>query len=1223
MADLDALDKLEGLEKLDALDGLDELDALDALDEPVKEEPDDDIPEVIRQPIPEIPEKPKETDEDPDVALLKRLGIDTTNVEDWLSGPAGMGKRISADEVDKIVEEFSDIGLTTEDVEKMIARRRGELGPREEEGLYRDLKNSFHQVEGWVDAMLGGFPNWVGKKAAGLAGPREEEVRDVITELVERRMSKVGMGAPMALPSGAVATRAPKALAGLAKAVKSPGRITPGRVKATAKTLAGYSALGAAYGTFGSKRGKEAEGATIGAIASPVLALGIPGLTKAAGKLAGLGMRGAMKGKPKFNLGLETERAIDGREYSEGIMYKLARDKPLVDVDTKKLKNQLKIKDKDIKKAGKEIGLTDEDDIIKAIVTDKAKKEYVQFATEYLPAVSDINKALAKGDVDIGKAIERGDLDAIKVFVKDLNLGKTAEREFETLLKTATNDRTKSALVNRIGENLRKKGRERDVIKEVKGLNKYVDEVERAEGGNIRPLWNQFRFGSELEHQAKKAAGKFGKKRVGEAFSKGGIMRAADFMSASPHVLERADRKLGSDLYYQNLKLNNAIQRADNKTDELVEQYQQSYVRDLRKIENFDRDLFYRHIENPQDVSVPASYDKAVAKHKEIYSKLREDFKEIGLELPKREKYIPHRLKPRNEIRTQIWDDLDKYDKVFKGKTKFKDLVKEDKDFDSFMRGVISLSEHKGKVSSWDKLKSMARDLQRDPRLEERIARVNTSSYRRTGKIPKYLRETDPGKLLTNYIRENVRFAETRGPIREMIKWYGPMKKMGMEGDLNFLKFHLNKAAGYNRGQWDRYIADPLKKRSADFVDSITSPGPVREAMKNAPQVLGQMTNLSYGSLLSSPKSAIRNLEQPFVLTGEDIDPLYGKEIYLRAILPAIHDYGNNASKKLLNKIGLGRKMNDEVVARLEKMGKLPKTQRGESVELDGKIKDVSEVANKILLFNFSQADRLNRITTASMARIIAADAKRGDERALKYLSSGLNSQSVREKMAKKIRNGKWENVRSDVEDYLIQKTQFVYNKNNQSQFANALGPYLSMFSKWPTEIFGDVVTDVTSGNIDKPLTKYLGPLAYLYLLDKTISANDKTYRDMSDSVFPGPGGFTTHAPAMNLQSLYPDEAGVIPMMKTPHVTAGTDLVHGLIGGNRASTKRFLRDSLPTYLGIRAAENVLEKYPELIGMKPPFKVGDEWKRTAKKLERSIAKARRKADRGFEEVLGID
>jgi hypothetical protein len=123
---------------------------------------------------------------------------------------------------------------------------------------------------------------------------------------------------------------------------------------------------------------------------------------------------------------------------------------------------------------------------------------------------------------------------------------------------------------------------------------------------------------------------------------------------------------------------------------------------------------------------------------------------------------------------------------------------------------------------------------------------------------------------------------------------------------------------------------------------------------------------------------------------------------------------------------------------------------------------------------------------------------------------------------------------KSDMEDYLLERTQFHYSRANISKAAEVLGPLLTTFTRYSTEVMGDIVSKLRDGKTQKALEKYLYPAVYMTMFLNGIqhaTRKDERWRNRMDTIFGK--RLITHVPAASGIGMFSLVDQPAPMLAT------------------------------------------------------------------------------------------
>lgn len=447
------------------------------------------------------------------------------------------------------------------------------------------------------------------------------------------------------------------------------------------------------------------------------------------------------------------------------------------------------------------------------------------------------------------------------------------------------------------------------------------------------------------------------------------------------------------------------------------------------------------------------------------------------------------------------------------------------------------------------------------------------SLFERQEALPTFLLETDVRKLLDKYTTKTFRHLYLRSHLRklqDLSDLASQSKDMTAAKEIQNLRLDLlgireNTPAslGRNINTWLAVKA----RENADQADNAVSRW-MWESAEIAPDLLGAMANNIYANALGlNARAFVRNLSQPMVMTAPELAGSSPRAHLLMQGLAFKHSAG------VWKDIALGRSISKDL---LEEGFISDKFIDAGREYLNRGIKDTWNVPAQALnkasdwaMTLYTASDIINRQVTRRMARDLANMYKAGDAQAVSILQRLPKSYKTRLR-----RNP--EDVDKIVANYLMSNTQFNYDRANMSEFGRVMGKMFSVFTKWPTAVAGDVYKKVQTGQIDNALIKYLGPLLTFYMADSMTPEKVKKQGRYQKLV--GPGGFTSWAPALSVNSLVTGDIMAPPLWQTASEfrrgvqQASPDSLYRTL--NKAAQSfmpgagyvRFMTDDLPSFI---------------------------------------------------------
>jgi hypothetical protein len=654
----------------------------------------------------------------------------------------------------------------------------------------------------------------------------------------------------------------------------------------------------------------------------------------------------------------------------------------------------------------------------------------------------------------------------------------------------------------------------------IEDVRNYLSEVNRTFGDDpeyLKRLWKAYRVSDVMRE---------GMKDVVRNYKWGGVEKLVNFITPKQFVLDSIDRRFGTPLALHHQKLMRKLDGFQFVADGVKEDILSPLVDDYKKFTdklptNFKDERLFMHFQedsgkkfltrarelglydgevskmSAEDAARLVLDDKTLASYREfsdVYGKamdrLRIDAEHLfGIKIAERQNYFRHQLVDSEKAYGRI---LNLYRQVGENipakmdKKAHSEMLRSDYNYRQLilsLRNMYSLADMKmpngfGRNVLDDAVNQLEHLSQQQ--LGGRMSPIIYSAYKRQGGMPDLLRETDPIKVAESWINNTLRAKFTREELADISKYIPTLEKLGATSDAEYLKDYVRVAMGkradfFGDGNTRMRRVRQLAEKYADTPEKW-------EQMVDVPnQVQSIFSTALYANLLSSPITAMRNLEQvPFVAATE-LGGAFGQRKAMQAAA--------RMSAKLAKK---GYHFDD-----LHYLGKLPPQMQSEihSDLLRPKTKlDVAENLTKkyarATLWLFGKAETANRLISMEMAQALADDIyKRTPDMADALASiNKIASPALRKNLVKLAEaipaGGKKARDRfaDAMEDYMLERTQFFYNKGNISQAAEILGPLLSSFTRFTTEIQGDIVNKLRDGKTKEMLEKYLYPAVYMSL---------------------------------------------------------------------------------------------------------------------------------------------
>ena len=702
----------------------------------------------------------------------------------------------------------------------------------------------------------------------------------------------------------------------------------------------------------------------------------------------------------------------------------------------------------------------------------------------------------------------------------------------------------------------------------VSDARKFFDEADRAMARDpeyMQKLWRGFRAAELTKNELQGTVRNYKWKPV---------EKIMNWLSPRQHVLDSIDRRFGTNLALPHQRLMRKLDAfqfsIDGLKDEVLTPLVKDYdaflkaipeaLRDERLFMNFQEGrgrmfltrakelgLYKGPIPGGKEKLNPAEladnfmdsdtlqkFKEFSATYKTTTENLRSIAKErLGMDIAEVKNYFRHQLVGAErgygrliELNNKIKGDLPE----FMSEKAHRKLLREDYNYRQLYLGLKAMYQlggspmpkefgRKGIDNALEQLEHLS-----GSQLSSRMAPNIYSAYRRKGGMPDILRETDPIKVLESWLTNTVRGKYIRGEMLDISKYIPTLERLGAKEDAAFIKDYVRAAMGQKADFLDRQGARMARAR--ELAEKYAGTGADWEERLVLPeQVKSLLTRLMQTNLLSSPFTALRNLEQVPFLTATEIGGAYGQSAALRGMMEAAIDLTKRGGN--IDDLYFAGKVPAKVKGVIHSKLLRPKT----TIE---KAQKVEEKYGNALMWVFGKAETANRLTTLGTARAVTRDLATGKntEDVLKFIDN-INSPALRKNLRERAdsvlkaegraaKSKAAEALKSDLEDYLLERTQFHYSGPSISKAAEFLGPLLSTFTRYTTEIQGDVVSKLRDDKARVVLEKYLYPALYMYMFMegmKKASENNPKMRNRLDAIMGT--RISSHVPGASIAGMF------------------------------------------------------------------------------------------------------
>lgn len=656
------------------------------------------------------------------------------------------------------------------------------------------------------------------------------------------------------------------------------------------------------------------------------------------------------------------------------------------------------------------------------------------------------------------------------------------------------------------------------------------------------------------------------------------LKRLSDVLSASRFTAEGIDRKYGTKLQpaldsfgrlYSDLH-SYVLPRA-KETSDLIKQ--------TRSANLTEGDDLFNALSTGQSTGDQAK-DVVVQSWRKLFDDVREDASNLGLNIAYRKNYVPMKMKPQDELFASLNQAVDtlkergiadlrnvKPDKDTLAKLKADDLGSQ------LLASLDKLATGKGDYQT--KLISVLNDTKTGA-----INRVIAARGLQRGDdvLPALIQDKDVGRLAQHWIESTFRSAVMREPIAELRDAADLMKRIGDKNANKYLQNLVADLTGIPRdGGLGRELSQIKSRMAATLQDkAVKATNPTEKAiystLNSFTDSLPLIQNTMYGNALGGPRQVIANFSSIFTMTMPELGYLQGGKMIPKALLKSLNTVtvGENIiirNPQVAKRLGVN--IGDTVKSRsfrdiLENEG-LASSQRFENLERSisntlrkstGREMTESGINSlaKLQLFLFEGAEKSLRMMTRQLGKDLAEEYAKQTPDVMRFADA--LPRSYRKMLDAAATPQDRERI---LTDYMLAKTVFNYNQASASEVARNLGPILSSFTKWPTEILGDSINTfekngVTAGSIDLIYRRFL-PLIALIGLDQLTGWRDAP-DDSPVRYLIGKQGAQAWAPTNSLASIFGGE--VAP----PIVTVPAGIAKGVLTADPDATLKTTKDAL-------------------------------------------------------------
>lgn len=650
-------------------------------------------------------------------------------------------------------------------------------------------------------------------------------------------------------------------------------------------------------------------------------------------------------------------------------------------------------------------------------------------------------------------------------------------------------------------------------------------------------------------------------------------------------VMARLDKKFGTTSEATLSNLSEAVGKFENHAGRLYQAYRNPMVKQIRA-SKINPNVLREAVESGKiPEGLPEAQKAVIKNYTETMKKFLDEAKEAGLNIKGLEQkgYFRRQMLQGPQLISAVERKADDIAQKFgdlNNQEVFK-AAKKNSEFREFLDGLRILGDKP--IKSWKEAGDVVTQLESSWMNSTKLGTMAKAAQERTGKIPDFILEKDPIKVMDTWIDNTIKHAYIRKPLDDLVKHKEIFAKLGDTDGAEY----INKLAGSLTGSQGgilpeamQGVAKGMKLATQRSIDELEAKIPTLTGVEKAkakfelsaikgakavPEVWDMTRKMWYPQLLGwNVKAPIRNLSQPFVMTATEIGGTYGQKLAAEGVIKSAGNY-----KKIIKRL----KEEGKIVDRLDR-DNFEAFEKGLRQGWIGRgAEKAIDTYGKAGMYLFQLSDSINRAVTSNMADRLARDYQKGVRGAKDF---------VEEKLAPSYRtllsDGKI-SVKEAVERHLLDRTQFNYNKANISAFGRAIGPTFRMFSKWPAEVLGDMRDKIIQGKAEQAFNKYLGPLAAFSVVDQVFQDSKKEPRYKA---LMGGGPAARKAPITAAEALDPTK-----FFDKPALRVGKDTMDAIVNGfDEKSRKKFLRTMDMMYIPSGPIDLFMKDLPSIIGGEP-------------------------------------
>lgn len=491
-----------------------------------------------------------------------------------------------------------------------------------------------------------------------------------------------------------------------------------------------------------------------------------------------------------------------------------------------------------------------------------------------------------------------------------------------------------------------------------------------------------------------------------------------------------------------------------------------------------------------------------------------EDAKTLGVDIQARKNYVPVKMKPADELTavlTQRAQELKAegildLQNVVPTKEQVAELVKNPKVKELFDSLDIL---QPGKEDYTAKLLSTLNDA-RSGAINKVIAARGLKRAEETT-LPDLILDKDVGRLAQSWIESTFKSGVMRQSISELRDYAELMKKVGDKNANRYLQNLVADVTGMPRDGGLGKELSTLKSKYAAYMQekALTATNPLEKTLYSTATSLSDMAPLLHKTMYAntlgfgvgvSARQIVTNMASIATMTIPELGYMQGGKLVAKSMIRVANDLIKGREITIRSpEVAKALKKNVGDVEKTRKLSLilqndgLASSQWNENLERSftnslkksgfQNVTDKSFNAySKLMLFAFEASENIMRAMTKDIGSELAKLHGKGDKdyqtfldtlpRAYRKAIDGAKDDATRERL---------------LTDYVVSKTVFNYNQASASEAARSVGPILSSYTRWPTEIAGDTINTfakngVTAGMADFTYRRLAPLMGVLFL---------------------------------------------------------------------------------------------------------------------------------------------